>query len=434
MLALMRDPQVPLKDRVFMAEAAAPFVHARPRSPSGGRAHPMELRARAAKAAGQNGGAKGAASGREDNPSLQSALSRGDENPTLQPALPDGAEQAEIVGGGEAVVVRLASPGPHAIERFEIRPPSPLDFLLAVMADPDAEPKERMRAAQVAARYKHTLVNHEPSMALVRDEFGFKIDPAVACKIREIDGERDFLARSTESLPRQRRREITPDDVQKYRTLVKQLHEQIATIACSEIYHWPDLQNDETRVKEIREPGGKPRKKLPAALDAEEAYLIARMETYRASPKHQAWCRISELEDRRADGEILTDAETRELSDLRARFPTVAQQFATGLGCDKDTTTLNDPEREQRRRDLERLERFKGIAQKFGKGLGCDEAAATRDDHETQARRRLEWQERCKVSERQADFLAERLEARARPSGIISFEELARGSSSTKPK
>src|SRR5215469_3390711 len=62
MLALMRDPQVPLKDRVLMAEAAAPFVHARPRSPSGGRAHPMELRARAAKAAGQNGGANGAAS------------------------------------------------------------------------------------------------------------------------------------------------------------------------------------------------------------------------------------------------------------------------------------------------------------------------------------------------------------------------------------
>src|SRR5215472_14844382 len=50
MLALMRDPQVPLKDRVAMAEAAAPFVHARPRSPSRGRPpHPMEVRARAAK-------------------------------------------------------------------------------------------------------------------------------------------------------------------------------------------------------------------------------------------------------------------------------------------------------------------------------------------------------------------------------------------------
>src|SRR5262249_55003691 len=57
MLALMRDPQVPLKDRVVMAEAAAPFVHARPRPPRRTRPHPMELRARAAKAAAQNGGA-----------------------------------------------------------------------------------------------------------------------------------------------------------------------------------------------------------------------------------------------------------------------------------------------------------------------------------------------------------------------------------------
>src|SRR5262252_7680658 len=61
MLALMRDPQVPLKDRVAMAEAAAPFVHARPRPPSHGRPpHPMEVRARAAKAAAQNRGADGA--------------------------------------------------------------------------------------------------------------------------------------------------------------------------------------------------------------------------------------------------------------------------------------------------------------------------------------------------------------------------------------
>jgi hypothetical protein len=30
MLALMRDPQVPLEDRIGMAAAAAPFVHVRP--------------------------------------------------------------------------------------------------------------------------------------------------------------------------------------------------------------------------------------------------------------------------------------------------------------------------------------------------------------------------------------------------------------------
>ena len=36
MLALMRDPQVPIDARLDMAAAAAPFVHARPRPPSRG--------------------------------------------------------------------------------------------------------------------------------------------------------------------------------------------------------------------------------------------------------------------------------------------------------------------------------------------------------------------------------------------------------------
>src|SRR5260370_42600907 len=59
MLALMRDPQVPLNARVDMAAAAAPFVHARPRPPSRGRPHPVELRARRATAAASSGGEDG---------------------------------------------------------------------------------------------------------------------------------------------------------------------------------------------------------------------------------------------------------------------------------------------------------------------------------------------------------------------------------------
>jgi len=77
MLALMRDPQVPLKDRVFMAEAAAPFMHARPRTASRSRPHPMALRARAAKAAAENEAANGATAGSKESPSLQRVLPNG---------------------------------------------------------------------------------------------------------------------------------------------------------------------------------------------------------------------------------------------------------------------------------------------------------------------------------------------------------------------
>lgn len=62
------------------------------------------------------------------------------------------------------------------------------------------------------------------------------------------------------------------------------------------------------------------------------------MEVYRASPQHRAWCRISELEVRRASCQVepcdresnraLTDAELNELADLPRRFPAVAQHFA----------------------------------------------------------------------------------------------------------
>ena len=48
----------------------------------------------------------------------------------------------------------------------------------------DHAARQRMRAAQVAARYKHKPADYERSAALVEDEFGFKIDPQVARTIR----------------------------------------------------------------------------------------------------------------------------------------------------------------------------------------------------------------------------------------------------------
>ena len=46
MLALMRDPQVPLDDRVDLAAKAAPFVHARPEPIRKKRPDPLDLRDR----------------------------------------------------------------------------------------------------------------------------------------------------------------------------------------------------------------------------------------------------------------------------------------------------------------------------------------------------------------------------------------------------
>jgi acyl carrier protein len=523
MLALMRDPQVPLDLRLDMAAAAAPFVHARPRPRSQNRPHPMELRARAAKAAVQSGGGDGTSGGKE-TPALQPALPEADEKPTLQPAfagtdensapqpaLPGGPGKAEP-GGGERVV-RLTAVGPEATRPCGLRPLSPLEFLMAVMSDAEAAPRQRMRAAQVAARYKHRTADAQAPAEPVEDEFGFRIDPQVAKTIREVVQQSDYLADLSEPSPadvqkhrgllkhlheqiatvgcsevygwadvgndrtrlkgirelktRQHKlpaevdaeeaylitrgevfrasvaarykhrpadcersaelvedefgfridpqvartiREVvqecdyladlgdpSPAEVRKHGGLLKCLHEQTATVGCSEVYGWANLKNDETRVKKIRELKTR-RHKLPPEVDAEEAYLITRVEVFRASPTHQAWCRVSALEVSRARGNTLTDAEISELASLRAGCPTIAQQFAnrdwSQYVWDSRVSSFVDRIEEQRR---------------------LNQRGATPEEIEKHGRQReasiLEAQERAEISRRRMDYLNERVES-----------------------
>jgi hypothetical protein len=93
MLALMRDPQVPLHLRLDMAAAAAPLVHARPRASRRDQPHPMELRARGAKPAIRNVAESAGLSGEP-----KSAGSGLDE----KPALVDSGEQQGLAGAGKA--------------------------------------------------------------------------------------------------------------------------------------------------------------------------------------------------------------------------------------------------------------------------------------------------------------------------------------------
>jgi hypothetical protein len=99
MLALMRDPQVPLDDRIDMAAAAGPFVHARPETARNKRPDPLDLRDRLGDA--------------ED--------------------LKFGKLEVKLAAGGG---------------RGEVAGLSPLVFLLGVMSDPTATPRQRVKAAQ----------------------------------------------------------------------------------------------------------------------------------------------------------------------------------------------------------------------------------------------------------------------------------------------
>jgi hypothetical protein len=131
MLALMRDPQVPFDLRIDMAAQAAPFVHARPEPARRKRPDPLDVRDRL----GETGDLKF-------------------ETREVRP----GAEGS--AGGGL----------------------SPVAFLLGVMADPAATPRQRAKAAAIAARYKHAYAGgaEAPSIIVAEDKFAFKVAPELA--------------------------------------------------------------------------------------------------------------------------------------------------------------------------------------------------------------------------------------------------------------
>jgi len=287
MLALMRDPQVPLDLRVDMAAAAAPLVHVRPKASR--RPHPMELRTH---------GLNAAVSSKREKTDTSASRQRSD--------VSSGAEKGPTLAG----VVPEANGSCDS---------TPLDFLIDVIRDPEAAWRQRIRAARFAARYKHRPP--QTSLHLVEDEFGFKIDPLAAKVVHETWSQCGTLLQTFDCDRR-------PADFKKMEQLLARLREDIESIACPDSYTESHLENDEKRLQELYDRR-RTLTKLTPEEDAEEDYLIARVVIYRTTPKHRARCRIAELEERRAVYRTLTAAELSELDDLRARFPTVARDLAS---------------------------------------------------------------------------------------------------------
>src|SRR5207248_2882834 len=168
----------------------------------------------------------------------------------------------------------------------------PLNFLLGVICDAEAAAQHRVRAARIAARYKHRPP--QSPAGLVEDEYGFKIDPTVAKAVREIKSQSGS------------------SDMHKEKQLGDCVRVRIEPIECPDGYNGLELKDDERRLAEFNERRAL-KAKLTAEEEAEEAYLITRAEVYRATPKHQAWCQIVELEKYRTLGYTLI---TEELAKL----------------------------------------------------------------------------------------------------------------------
>jgi hypothetical protein len=285
MLALMRDPQVPTDVRVDMAAAAAPYVHAKPQAPPRVRTNPMDSRP---------------ITGVPDQVvrKMEGAL-----NAPQQSG--DSAQEPQQSGAAGPV----GEGGPDL---------SPMDFLLRMMNDPEATPKQRIRAARVAARYKHIAVPPDKLPAV--DEYGFAISNTLAKGIRD-----DYRR-----LERLYRNNIGSEDLKRVAKEIAEINarsaEQCKFLPIPPPGYSPDQdekRNSEFRTKDFREV------RLTMAEDTEEAHVLARLAAYRINypntPEGRAYYRaMQELLPRH---ENLSEAERNELDQLVKAFPRIAKEF-----------------------------------------------------------------------------------------------------------
>jgi hypothetical protein len=203
---------------------------------------------------------------------------------------------------------------------------SPLDFLLGVMSDPTATPRQRVKAAGVAARYKHAYASgpEAPSFVVVEDKFGFKVAPELA------RAERDDLLREQMLHENWYRREKGSEEEkaadQELAQIRKRRTERLALLQYPQGYTVDDVAKDRKRLEQLRKARFE-RKKLTPEEDAEEAHLAARVTSYQLNPAVLAKPRIRDLEERRAVGFELSSAEEAELKDLRGRYPELAAEI-----------------------------------------------------------------------------------------------------------
>jgi len=209
--------------------------------------------------------------------------------------------------------------------------------LLGVMADSTATPRQRVKAAAVAARYKHAyahaLGTNAPTVLVVEDKFGFKVDPELARAERD-DSVREDTLRATSHF---RKKDSVEAKVakQELEQIGQRRSERVAVVKFPAGYAYSDREADQARLRQFYSKRLS-RKKLTPEEEAEEAHLAVRvLNPEAAEPKVVAvpWLdkykmewpmtRMVELEERVLAGDT-TAADEDELQDLRSRHPEIA--------------------------------------------------------------------------------------------------------------
>jgi hypothetical protein len=258
LLGLMRDASLLIELRVDMAAAAAPHFHAKLKAPK------------------------------------------------LDPHAPKTWTLIDAIDGqpgpdSEGKIKLVAKPKPPAADGTPGLTITPLEFLLNVMRDPALPAEQRIKAARVAAPYRHTRpTTAEPvidSDTVTTDEYGFVVEQAFARQLRDlVIKERVALYNyATGEVIRPLRRQINE--------LCKMLPE------CPSGYGADQAKLDANRLDEycIERIGENVSLRLSAEQDAEEAHVVFRVRTYRKA-YWEAPEEISEAEASEKEVERLLEA------------------------------------------------------------------------------------------------------------------------------
>ena len=258
LLGLMRDASLLIELRVDMAAAAAPHFHAKLKAPK------------------------------------------------LDPHAPKTWTLIDAIDGqpgpdSEGKIKLVAKPKPPAADGTPGLTITPLEFLLNVMRDPALPAEQRIKAARVAAPYRHTRpTTAEPvidSDTVTTDEYGFVVEQAFARQLRDlVIKERVALYNyATGEVIRPLRRQINE--------LCKMLPE------CPSGYGADQAKLDANRLDEycIERIGENVSLRLSAEQDAEEAHVVFRVMTYRKA-YWEAPEEISEAEETEKEVERLLEA------------------------------------------------------------------------------------------------------------------------------
>jgi hypothetical protein len=304
LLNVMGEQAFPLETRVAAAREALPYFHSKLLASTERQATP-----------GRYGDAfRGDKGGSAGQRSIHVRILKG------------GSEGA--ANGGDADTPRDKSGSnasakhrsPHAVGTARDGTLTPLQFLLDVMRAPNTPAHFRLRIAAVVAPYVHfKRAADGPPRIVVEDPTGFSIDPARALELRDAKDRYDVVYMKRISQPEPGEREAD-------------LEARIAEIQqglqcpCPSRYTEEHRYRDQERLKALR---GVRYSGLKVSMqeDMEEAWLMARVDSWLTTPEAAARERLTALADRRwekptfLDKRPLSLQEQAEFRALRVTYP-----------------------------------------------------------------------------------------------------------------